>query len=533
MNTIKQHALLFLLALASLSSLPGCSADDLPGSSPEGANSAPASSFQIHVTDGGYASADAKPGTRAEEKAYKTVFTAGDRIGVFAVKGNKVVDEVKNLCLTAQSSSNGIVWQTDDGKDIKLSADATYYAYYPYRPSLTGDLASGATDAAGFFANVISRWSIAIKQDTYANYTAQDLMIAKGTLNGKELSFSMQHQMALVVIDLPRTKYTFNNTPTIPEYIIDAPDLHFTGFSPCRMSDGTYRYLVKPGASKKLSGSYTKNAAKATWQFDATITLGNYKVFKVDQATVTKISHTLTVGDFYMKDGSLLAGSTTQLSNEQKTDVVGIVFWVGDATKKDKKLESDHPDCTHGLVVALNDVEGGTAVWQNPSSSVQSWLNSNRSSVYLSVASGYASSDPLNNIQGYNNTKAIEDFNAANGGNLVQAVVKVDDYRKRVHVPNNSSQWYLPSEKELTLLCGKDVNNIWSNNSDGTANKDLINGKLSSISSVATEILSTEYWSSTEASDNSGNAFYVFFVSGNVSNYSKGATSRVRCVLAF
>src|SRR5690606_26063089 len=125
------------------------------------------------------------------------------------------------------------------------------------------------TDAAEFFADVVSSWTPGTEQGTYADYTAQDLMTAKGTASGKNLFFSMQHQMALVVIDLPRTKYSLS-TDINYTWIADALDLQFTGFAPCRMDDGTYRYLVKPATSPSLSGSYT-NATPATaeWTFTA------------------------------------------------------------------------------------------------------------------------------------------------------------------------------------------------------------------------------------------------------------------------
>lgn len=239
------------------------------------------------------------------------------------------------------------------------------------------------------------------------------------------------------------------------------------------------------------------------------------------------INH-LAAGYYYYADGTWSSVYTAGVPA-----CIGIVFWVGDATVKDKTLEKDHPGCTHGLVVALKDAIEGIAWQDSPYSSVQSWLDNNREDVYLSVASGRGSGDPVNNIQGYNNTKAIEEFNkaAANSGNLVHPVVKVDEYRHATPAPANSSKWYLPSAKELALLCGGDVDNI-AGSFVGTANRDLINGKLSSISSDATDILSAYYWSSTDY-NLSLYAFFVAFDSGFVDQYVKGNTYRLRCVLAF
>ena len=535
MKTNKPHNFL-LLALTAVFSC--CSGEDYSDITVSGTPAGETSTapLTITVTDGGYASLSGGSSTRASEVDYRTVFTAGDRIGVFAVKDGAIVKEVSNLCLTASPSTDTnapLTWKSASDETPASINGATYYAYYPYKSDLKiADLDPAANTAAGFFASVITNWTPATNQSTYADYTAQDLMIAQSDVSNKSLSFSMSHQMALVVIDLPNKTYSLSNDPTYT-WKVDVSDTKFNDFTPYRTDNGMYRYLVHPSTDDALlSGSYTGEYGTTAWKVNTkSIPAGNYKIYKVDKGT--QLTHTLAVGDFYMKDGSLLAGSTASLTPEQKDACIGIVFWVGDATQKDQILRSDHPNCTHGLVVALKDVEGGTSAWQSPFSSVQDWLNEHHSREYLSVVSGTGSGDPLNNIQGYNNTKAIEEFNAAtaNGGNIVQAVVKVAEYRDAVPAPTNSSDWYLPSEKELTLLCGREVDDIWSKNLIGIANRDFINGKLNSLNSVATTIIHTLYWSSTESSND--RAFYMDFANGHVLTYYKNSPERVRCVLAF
>ena len=253
----------------------------------------------------------------------------------------------------------------------------------------------------------------------------------------------------------------------------------------------------------------------------------------------------LKIGDYYYSDGTISDGGyrkytdgTTAIlpvqpvltgADGNERSVIGIVFWVGNATAKDATLADAHPGCTHGLVVALTDAS--STVWQKPYVSVQDWLDGNRNGEFLAVKSGTGANDPLNNIQGYNNTKAIEAFNGANSGNIVQAVEKVAAYRTQVSAPANSSDWYLPSVKELTLLCGKEVDDIWNNNSGGTANRDLINKKLGLING-AVKISSYNYWSSTEYDYYW--AWGVSFDFGNVDYGNKLNPSYwVRAVLAF
>lgn len=537
--------------------LTGCSENELPSDENTDTNR---TTFTIEVSDGGYApAAGEKPDTRATENDYTTQFTAGDKIGVFAVKNRKIVDGVNNLCLVATAETNAdgnssLVWKIEGGDTPIIPAGATYYAYYPWQSddNIKDKIKPNATNAALFFKDVIKGWTPTTNQGTYTDYTGSDLMIASGTPSGKSLSFSMQHKMALVVIDLPKTKYTLTNADNQPlsDYTADgAPDMKFNGFTPYRMSNGTYRYLINPAATENLSGSYSNaTSATAEWEFKAPTTAGQYKKYVVDGGSSNTINktHQLQAGDFFMKDGTLLGKDATTLTEAQKAACIGIVYWVGDPTRitpanekasisnkdnlqGDKTLANDHSGCTHGLVVSLDEEK---CTWQASYTSVQEWLNSNHSGKFLPVQGGTGASDPLNNIQGYNNTKAIEAFNAspANSGSQVDVVQKVVEYRKNVPAPAASSGWYVPSAKELTLLCGTDVDNIYINNS-GTANYELINRKLELISG-ATTLSSRDYWSSTESSNR--RAFNVYFLDGAVSISNKGSNSyRLRFSIAF
>lgn len=534
MKTNKSYILLFLAFAAALS---GCSSDELPGTSFVDNGSPSANTFNVCVTDGGYTAISEGTHTRAEEKDYQTVFTAGDKIGVFAVKDDHIVDGVNNLCLTASVDGDNIIWK--DGEKLPhIPAGVTYYAYYPYQSALVGTLNLKASDAAGFFARVIQAWTPATNQSTYADYTAQDLMIAQGSVKGRTLSFSMEHRMALVVIDLPKMKYKFTNDPTILDYTISVPGTQFYNFSPLRMDNDAYRYLVKPSSSSgdEFFGCYTdERDAIKEWKITAdNIEKGKFKTFTVDATAEGSIktlekSHALAVGDFFMKDGSLLDG-TAELTLKEKSACIGVVFWLGDATKKDRILRSDHPGCTHGLVVALEDAASNVA-WQYPSSSVQDWLNDNRPGEYLVFMNNIGSNpmDSLNNIQGYNNTKAIEEFNNFTNGPYVKIVSEVVAYRTKVPAPANCSDWYLPSVKEVTLLCGDDVDNL-ATAGNGRNMYDLLNN--SSFSKLGSKLSREGYWSSTEQSAGEAYCWGLNYVRMAVKQ-QKASWQNMRCVLAF
>jgi hypothetical protein len=62
----------------------------------------------------------------------------------------------------------------------------------------------------------------------------------------------MTHRMALAVVEMPKTVYKFTDT-SIPDYVI-ATTADFSGEAkPCRNTDGTYRYFVRPGQGNTVT----------------------------------------------------------------------------------------------------------------------------------------------------------------------------------------------------------------------------------------------------------------------------------------
>ena len=305
--------------------------------------------------------------------------------------------------------------------------------------------------------------------------------------------------------------------------------------------NNTYYYTPQDEEANLESGKqYTYNITVKNGYLEVVIAKANgaWDSSEISENVTSKIvdkiftENDLKVGDYFYRtangkwatsdgglrkiytDGSveMLDIKPVQTDLNGKLTCIGIVYWVGDPTtitpankaadigdksklQGDKILNKDHSDCTHGLVVSLDEVY--VQQWQRSNTSVQDWLNTNRPNDFLSVQGEKDESDALNNIQGYNNTKAIEAFNSSSS-ETVYVVEEVIQYRKEVAAPTNSSGWYVPSIKELTLLRGKDVNNIFVNYADYT-NYALINRKLDLIGA---DILglgdSFSYYSSTE-----------------------------------
>lgn len=178
------------------------------------------------------------------------------------------------------------------------------------------------------------------------------------------------------------------------------------------------------------------------------------------------------VGDFYYADGrwfsSPIKGQTP----------VGIVFYVGDPTTDDLTLREDHPECTHGLALAL--FEERSAIWQPNGKEygklVDDWAKEDsEASKYISVYQNVYG-EHLNKIVGYNNTKVYRLFNAdeANSAWPIEAVKIVDEYNEECPLPETTSGWYIPSAKEMSLMCsGEYDGNIGSMNETELNNNPL------------------------------------------------------------
>lgn len=224
------------------------------------------------------------------------------------------------------------------------------------------------------------------------------------------------------------------------------------------------------------------------------------------------------IGDYYYDDGTY----SSELNHNK--EVIGIVFYTGDPSKFDKKLSEDHPNCSNGLVLSLKGVK---SAWQKNFSSVGAWVNSNLVG-YQDVTTGTGSSDNLNKIVGYNNTKAIEAYNKENESYKVNAVDLLEDFRDDNPVPSSSSGWYLPSAKEISLFITGEYNgNIYTIPEADDSILKLINERLSELEG-AEPLSNSYYWSSSEYDKSL--AFHFLYAA---LFFHKDEINEVRFVLAF
>lgn len=578
------HAAALLLPVVLMVLVGACTADDglvpWPGEAP--ATSAPP--LTITVTDGAYAPAptandedDATaPATRAVERGYATEFTAGDKIGLYEVteveqgdgkSGYYVTD--KNLCLTY----NGTAWTLPPGAELTPERPADgrrkhYYAYYPWQKDeymygkVVGDEGEIFINPTGtppwppreFFDLLIRSWKPAQKQSTYAAYTASDLMVSRGTVtdgtdgvDGSELRFEMEHQMALAVVQVPTTKYTYSETvsgeTTTKDYRL------YTGMSvdACWQENShTARRLMNPQEGvMAYSGTYytagfKKHRFKVTTEGLSGGIPGIYWLYTIDGGKAEVKERPLATGDFYMRDGSLLpreAAANSSLPADVQADCLGVVFWVGenegrhwtqtDNGEGDHLLMRHHPQCTRGMAVALRDASSTGAAWatgKGADERLYNWAKDFSGFTHAEQAD-WEEIEVSDLSYGYRGSRLMKLYGAYHSTTAFPAYDAIDTYAAAHPAPDGSSGWFFPGQYELTMMCYGMADNYGGL---PTARRDLLNGLFPKAGG---EAFVGRYWSNYA---DVTNAWTIDFAgSTTYDTKPKTDTYRVRPVIAF
>ena len=542
-----QAALLMLLAAS-------CTQEEFPAAQDK------AQQLTISVTDGGYASAEGKT-TRAVENGYTTEFTEGDACGLFVVRGSYQDKKMiySNVKLTAErdAATGSLVWKPEAGTTLAGGLqDEVYYLYYPYRSDLDNTVISNLLKHAienpqeSFFKPIMNNWPVKTDQSSYADYTASDLMTASCTPtldNGTlRLNFVMAHELSLAIIEMPKTVYKFTNA-RVPDYTIPPEATFASAAKPLRMTDGTYRYLL-PASLPTIEGSYDGGNRVFTITPSHTVS-GKYKRYKIDGAATTVKNYTVQRGDYLLADGNLLPRETA-VTEEQKANIAAIVFWTPADTDPagrktpanltdDKIMAKDHPNCTHGLAVSVKNVSTGMA-WQEYDwfhGSVQKFQKSDEFNPTdkTDYASIVQSGEERNYIRGYQYTKMILAYNyycmrIKKLNLMVKPVNTLANFSDSNPAPKTSTGWFIPSAKELYMLCSKDDDKIQNKFFSTEETRKIIDKYLLAIGGDLLE--NQDYWTSVEF--NVGSAVYIGF-KGGTSIYTTGKTVNkpVRAVCAF
>lgn len=540
---MKQHHSIFppaaSLACALILMLAACTSDALD-ELPTAGTDPDARPLTITVSDGGmYATGQ----TRAQERGYSTVFTEGDRIGLYVVKDGTL--EVKNLCLTLQGGK----WTLPAGtSQLFYSPDKSYHAYYPYQKDnyMNGKVSPGDED---FFKYVVDEWSVNPNQSTYAQYTASDLMTARGVYNNHTLSFAMEHRMSLFILQVPATKYTY--TEKIDSREISKSYYRYTAV----ISENLYwqenpytaRLLVNtkslalldPGAYK-----YYYNGAKETFKLkysQLNLQPGKYTVHTLDDSKVTEEFRPLKAGDYYMQDGSILPGDeVSNLSRDElRKSCLGVVFWVGEiegihwtqtgTLAGDRLLMRDHPECVHGMVVAMDDTSSQKVKWatgKGATEGIYEWAESFKD--FTSGEQADWEEILASDIAfGYYSSRLMALYGSRNSDTTFPVYDAIATYATTHPAPTGSSGWFLPGRNELATLCFGVPTRFADDYTQLNMLKKTINPQIDKADG---DKLTGEYWSSDETGT------VVWRVNLDIPGYGvkpKTDTYKVRAVLAF
>lgn len=541
---MKQHHSIFppaaSLACALILMLAACTSDALDELPPAGTDP-DARPLTITVSDGGmYATGQ----TRAQERGYSTVFTEGDCIGLYVVKDGTL--EVKNLCLTLQGGK----WTLPAGaSQLLYSPDKSYHAYYPYQKKdnyMNGKVSPGDED---FFKYVVDEWSVNPDQSTYAQYTASDLMTARGVYNNHTLSFAMEHRMSLFILQVPATKYTY--TEKIDSREISKSYYRYTAVisenvywqeNPCtaRLLVNTKSLaLLDPGPYK-----YYYDGTEETFNFkypQLKLQPGKYTVHQVDDSKVTEVFRSLKAGDYYMQDGSILPGDedVKPFRDELRKSCLGVVFWVGEIEGMhwtrtgdkagDRLLMRDHPECVHGMVVAMRDASSQEVKWatgKGATEGIYEWAES-----FKDFTSGeQADWEEIQKSDlsfGYCSSRLMALYGSRNSDTTFPVYDAIATYATARPAPTGSSGWFLPGKNELATLCFGVPTNFAGDYKQLNMLKKTINPQ---IDKAVGDKLTGAYWSSKEFKE------IVWYVNLNIPDYGmklKTNTYKVRAVLAF
>lgn len=319
-----------LLLIAAFTGLSSCSKEDdlLSG---QNISSEPI----IMVSTTGYESDS--PETRAtdNENEFKTTLTENDQIGIYAIKNGKIIS--KNIPYKYSQGQ----WEKASGPAVSVvtGENVSYFAYYPYRQEMDNKTITSID-------NIITNFEVAADQSTHDLYTENDLMTATGSLNQgtKTLSFTLNHALALIVIDLKGQRTPYKGGYAAYGKVSSVSKVQIGNVTqPYEYKKGCFKALVKP---EKVTTdiSYGAGGKTVTYKKAITAVAGKYSK-KLIYAGDTGSERPITRGDYFYADGNI---SSTYI-NDSSNPCIGIVL----TTLEVSVLEA--APYNHGLVVALKD----------------------------------------------------------------------------------------------------------------------------------------------------------------------------------
>lgn len=298
-------------------------------------------------------------------------------------------------------------------------------------------------------------------------------------------------------------------------------------YIPEKTSDKT---IVWTSSDEAVASVNEKGEVEAKQVGEAVIT-AKHKESNIEKTCKIKVEIpqlSFNIGDYYYSTGKISSSPDEDESEYGK--VVGVIFSSDNpALQGDPDLGTDHPQATHGLVIAME--ETADIVWQKQVDNVGKWASENQGYDYLKASDTRC---------GYSNTKVISAYNAVcESQHKVLAAACAPD----IELPSETSGWYLPSYAELDMLFKYEDGTRISQISNGAIAQRIVDAGGTALSIIEKSSFNApdgvddapSYWTSTESNISASWAYAVHFLYGGATNKSKTAKTYyiARYIFAF
>lgn len=332
--------------------------------------------------------------------------------------------------------------------------------------------------------------------------------VGSGILGITASGSSVSKEIVISVLAIP----VENGTLTREHVAIEKGKSAVVGVNFVPADDWRYDYTIEWTSAEKSIATVKDGRIQGVGVGETTVSvkISNGQVITCEVAVIDASASSVKVGDYYYENGK-----TSPYPNiEGWGKALGMVFsTLSPVNEGDDKLLSDLPDCTHGLVVALEDADFGASDntgWQEnyPSdTSVSDWLIEEHN---------YRKLTDQELLCGYSNTLMIKAYNESHP----ESKVLITDKAPSIVLPQGTSGWYVPSYAELILL-KQSLAQLQQNGFeiDATWNGETSNDGY--------------YWSSTEYGYTAADAVHMAPHSSGVFNKIKSKNYKVRYIFAF
>lgn len=502
---------------------------------------------------------------------YKNVRYKTDALGgsaVFSPEGNDGIffqDATETVTFSAYGpyrdwavTPNAEGFNTVDMADSQMGREAQKSVDFVHASGATASNASPTVTFTGdnAFRHVMSRLVIVVKIAGSGDFSDNALTESSYSLGGMKMQALFNpYTGEAKASDAPAISDWYLNT--LPSATGEG-SITYTAILPPQTLDKALTFTAKVDGQTYANSSLIKPALESGKSYRYTITVSKTGL-TVSGCTITDwtvgevLSGDATMpvparkGDFFYSDG------TYSSTLDAAKTCIGIVFWTpADANPDpnaktpasladDKIMAADFPNSTHGLVVALqgNNKQIGwiASFFYNIFDDFQNTDNFHPADKekYRPIASGYNDTDALNYILGYQNTKILKAYKEWNNGSApaIHVLDALENFSAQIPAPKNTTGWYIPSAKELSLLTNNDLDNVYSLRA-GENNKNYINSLLKMANGSE---LPSSLWSSTEGLTGAGEMaeakVYVFSELSHLAIVTNYYISQIRPVLAF